>query len=135
MYCVVRFDNFQSDVALQSVGDAVDACLPGLFEGPDSRFPSRFSCSLANGHDWDSQRQGMLDFMRGCGEVIRNAQTSGVNVVFDLAIYQEDYEERYVTGFLIDVELINQLHEYQVGFVISVYSAGEQRGRTTTISQ
>jgi hypothetical protein len=82
-----------------------------------------------------TQRQGMLDFMRGCGEVIRNAQTSGVNVVFDLAIYQEDYEERYVTGFLIDVELINQLHEYQVGFVISVYSAGEQRGRTTTISQ
>jgi hypothetical protein len=67
----------------------------------------------------------MVDFLTNCGQVIRNAQVSGINVVFDLAVYEEDYRSRYVTGFLVDVELIDLLHEYRVGLGISVYAVKE----------
>jgi hypothetical protein len=124
MYCVIRFSN-PSSTHLQSIGESLNRIQPDLYDGFDRGVPNRFSCSVAPGDDWGSQRQGVFDFVTKCGEVIRNAQALGTEVVFDLAVEPEDYKDRYITPLLLDRELIDLLSERQLDFGITIYGLKE----------
>ena len=90
-----------------------------------------FSCSITDGDDWASQRDGIFALLAKCGHVIRTAQAAGANIVFDLAVYPEDYEDRWVTGVFLDAELIKLVCDWNVEFAVSIYYRKEEEGHTT----
>jgi hypothetical protein len=120
MYCVVRFSNRDKNTFTE-IGAALNQCRPGLYEGLDFRKLDRFSCTVASGDDWESQRQGIIRLINDCGEIIHSAQIAGTDVCFDLAVYEEDYNDKNATGVFFDTELLKLLSDANIGIGIAIY--------------
>lgn len=133
MYTVVRFIYREApDADVVAVVNALHRKAPGMFTGPDADRklkgspdrgdPSRLSLGVCRDDGWWDHRQSLLKFMDECGDVLALANDQGMEVKFDLAIHESDYESRNLTCFLLDLELIQKFAKANASFEFSLYS-------------
>ena len=128
MFCVLRFNDSTESINTEQLGTRLNELVPGLYTGPDRKFPHRFSCTVSSDNSWAAQRQSMFDTLKKSSAIIHEARSKGVNIEFDLAIDSDDYGKAWLTEVSVDLDLLNLLHEHEVELVMSIYGNGDDTG-------
>ena len=81
----------------------------------------RFSCTVHSDDEWYDHTQAMLAFLDRAATIIMRARACGVLVQFDVAVEPEDYENRNITTFVVDVELMQRLAAQGVVLAFTLY--------------
>lgn len=88
------------------------------------RVGGRFSCSIAENGSWGQHRNAIVDFLKCCDNILIGEHIVGAEVRFDVAVWQEDYEKRWITSVSVDRELVELLAKYGVVLTFSIYGSG-----------
>lgn len=122
MYTVIRFSDKTERNNLESLGEKLNRCLPGLFTGLD-RVPNRFSCSVCSEDDWESHSRAISAVLTRCSEPIKEAISVQMELSIDVAIAREDYVDSMLTELVLDTKLTGLLSQCRTAFVVSIYGS------------
>lgn len=120
MHSLVRFigDETRLEV-LARLREALDEVVPETFTRYD-KVPGRFSRSLCSSDDPEAHRTSILDFVHKCAEILTQAKTLDVAVVFDIIVHPEDRAGSIYTSIFIDKDLMQTLVSFGGEIELSV---------------
>lgn len=125
MYTVARFcaEAKEAVELMPSLGSAINAKWPKFYDGPDSRFPNRFSGQICKSDDWSENVSLIKKFIDENANALRSIQNSGYSAQIDVALYPKDYSfKKYlVSSFHLPLDLIRAMSQLGIDFVFSVY--------------
>lgn len=98
----------------------VNDIVPGLFTGPD-RSQSQFSCSITDTDDWSLHCDLIKELLSELSPVIKEVVASGIDVEIDIAIDPEDYMDRWLTEFPLEIPLLSAVVTSGVTLRMSMY--------------
>ncbi len=91
MYTVLRFCGL-SDDNIQSLGQQIEALLPGRFDGADIACPNRVSICLADEDEWGLHIESLMEKLALLDEVIATMRNADRAIELDIAVEPEDYD-------------------------------------------
>ncbi len=119
MYNVLRF--FSDDVdLLKEVAGKLNEVRSDFYDGMN-RAGDGFSCSVCDADSWEEHLSAMRETLAGFSPVLAFAREKGVEMEFDVAIDKEDVEGRFYTSFDLPLDLLRQLAEAGVAYMVTCY--------------
>ncbi len=77
---------------------------------------------MSSDPNWEKQKEVIFSYLVQCTEIILfSRENNQIDVVIDVAIEPEDYENRWLSEYTFDTGFLGLLGDLNVSFTTSIY--------------